>query len=339
MSAKQFNPAISIIRVLAMMSIIVGHWLTMKGINHYQLGAIGVQIFLFISGWLQSGKNVSNARKWLIDKWKRIMIPYYIVLAIVAVIMFFCSLEIRPDALLVMILNLQGIGGVLKFITPPVITGYGQTWFLTVLSICYLLTLFLKYHPRIEQWIRRHLFITFGAVFFLQIAMAFCYIQIGGLICFFLGYFWNHESPCSGKKYGYLTAAMLLMTALRFVAHIFFDGTQLYDSIVFTWSFNILGVWITITMMLICNKYKGYSLRVATSKIWRFLDLASYPLFLSHYFLMKGELSVEKWIHSSLFQAMVISVVTVSVTLIVLALSDFNKLKGIFFCEKRKNRE
>lgn len=182
MTVKQFNPSISIIRVIAMLSIILGHWMTMKGINHYQLGAIGVQLFLFISGWLQSGKQITNTRKWLFDKWKRIMVPYYIVLGIVVAIRSVCRFEVRLSALFVMFFNLQGSSQLLKNVSLPIVTGYGQTWFLTVLVICYLLTLLMKRHPKIEQWIASHIVAAFIGAVIMQMVLAFGYIHFATLL-------------------------------------------------------------------------------------------------------------------------------------------------------------
>lgn len=329
MTVKQFNPSISIIRVIAMLSIILGHWMTMKGINHYQLGAIGVQIFLFIFGWLQSGKQITNTRKWLFDKWKRIMIPYYIVLGIVVAIRCVCRFEVRLSALFVMLFNLQGSSHLLKNVSLPIVAGYGQTWFLTVLVICYLLTLLIKRHPKIEQWISSHIVAVFIYAVIMQMVLAFGYIQIGGILCYFIGYLWNHENYAPQKAYGYLTVSMILITIIRFIVHSFFDGTQFYDSIVFTWSFNVLGIWLTITMMIICDKFKDYSTSIATSKLWMLLDLLSYPLFLSHYMFMQGELSVKHWLTSSFSQAIVFSFLTIVVALNVLSVSDFGRLKKL----------
>lgn len=42
---KKFNPAISFIRVVAMLSIILGHVCTEYGINTYQFGGIGSKYF------------------------------------------------------------------------------------------------------------------------------------------------------------------------------------------------------------------------------------------------------------------------------------------------------
>lgn len=58
------NSSISIIRVLAMLLIIIGHYFRMVDIYDYQLTAVGVEIFLFISGYLYSDKIIENAKKW-----------------------------------------------------------------------------------------------------------------------------------------------------------------------------------------------------------------------------------------------------------------------------------
>ena len=62
--ATRFDPRISVIRVCAMLSIIAGHWLSMQNINHFQFGAIGVEIFFFVSGYLYSDKKIHNVKDW-----------------------------------------------------------------------------------------------------------------------------------------------------------------------------------------------------------------------------------------------------------------------------------
>lgn len=61
---SKFNPAISFIRVLAMFSIIVGHLCTAYNINTFQFGSIGVEIFLFISGFLYGNYQADSWLKW-----------------------------------------------------------------------------------------------------------------------------------------------------------------------------------------------------------------------------------------------------------------------------------
>ena len=43
-----------------MISIIIGHWCTFAGIYIYQLGGIGVEVFLFLSGYIYGQKKIPN---------------------------------------------------------------------------------------------------------------------------------------------------------------------------------------------------------------------------------------------------------------------------------------
>lgn len=330
MIAKKFNTSISIIRVLAMLSIIAGHWLTMKGVNHYQLGQVGVWIFLFISGWLQSGKIIKDGRIWLFEKWKRIIVPFYVAFGICLFLRLLFKFEISRAAVFTTLLNLQGAKNIFGMINLSTVPGYGHTWFVTVIAACYILTLILKYFSKIEVFVVNNRKTIFFITVFAQILMSFFHIQIAHFICYFLGYFWDHDKVCSRKEYIWLTMFLFICTVARFVANKLFDGSILYDAIVFSWAFIALGVWLTITMMLLCKKYEHISKYIALSKAWMLLDLASYPLFLSHYMYVRNELSVENLCTNGYEQILLFVLFTCLTSLIVLLFSEFDKVKKIF---------
>ena len=322
---KKFNPSISIIRVLAMISIIVGHWLTMKEINHFQFGAIGVQVFLFISGWLQSEKQIVNFPKWFLSKAKRIMLPYYIGLVLIIVLRFFLHIGTSKAAILIHAINLQGLSKLISFADVPVITGYGHTWFLTILAICYLLTACLKRFSGIDGAVRRNRKVWFIISILVQIVLMYLGIQIGGLLCYFYGYYIKHEESPEKSAFMVLTVIMLLSTALRFLVYVYSHESIAYN-VIFTWSFIALGIWLSLLGMLICERFREKSYHIATSKAWRFLDLASYPLFLMHYMFLKGDLSVEKWVpNNSLFQVLLFIVLSTLGAGVVMLTTDWHK--------------
>lgn len=159
--ASRFNPKISVIRVCAMLSIIAGHWLSMQKINHFQFGAIGVEIFFFISGYLYSDKKIENAKEWMLNRWHRLIIPYWIVLGGEILLRLFFRYDVTISAALVFFLNLQGIDRIFRNLSLPVIKGMGQTWFLSVLVICYVIMLVLKKKPMLEKKIREHIKLAF----------------------------------------------------------------------------------------------------------------------------------------------------------------------------------
>ena len=322
---KKFNPSISIIRVLAMISIIVGHWLTMKGINHFQFGAIGVQVFLFISGWLQSEKQIDNFPKWFLSKANRIMLPYYMGLVLIIFFRLILRIATPMEAILIHAINLQGLSKLVSFADVPVITGYGHTWFLTILAICYLLTACLKRFPGIDEFVRKNRKVWFLISIIMQVIMMYLGIQIGGLLCYFYGYYIKHEKSPKKSSFLILTVVMLLSTALRFLVYKHSHESVAYN-IIFTWSFIALGIWLSLLGMLICERFSEKSFHIATSKIWRLLDLASYPLFLMHYMFLKGDLSVEKWFpNNSFLQLLLFMVFSTLGAAVVMLTTDWHK--------------
>ena len=126
---------ISIIRVIAMISIIAGHFLTMIGINHMQYGSIGVEIFLFMSGWLYARKNIKNKKEWIKQKWIKIVIPVWIMYVFLLLLKIICNKSIDFMSIFFYLLNLQGINRIFNNLVVPQFDGLGHTWFVTIIII------------------------------------------------------------------------------------------------------------------------------------------------------------------------------------------------------------
>lgn len=332
---KKFNPSISIIRVLAMVSIIIGHWLTMKGIEHFQYGAIGVQIFLFISGYLQRDKQITHYGEWFKSKWARIIAPYYIGLFIIVLLRIIFCYKVNLIALIVHIFNMQGIGRLFSGFSLPVITGYGHTWFLTVIVVCYLFTAVLKKFKFIENKIRNNPtpFLILSVI--TQIILSALGIQIGNVLCYFYGYFIDHDSEFKSKKYWSYTILVVLATAFRFGIYLLAHDSFLYQ-LIFAWSFIILGTWISVTIMKICNNHINTTRKIAASKPWRLVDVSTYALFLTHYMFLKGDLSVEKWVQYPILQAPSFLVCTIISSTVILLVTERNAITNVIRSRKEK---
>lgn len=114
MKRNSFNPSISIIRVIAMLSIVFAHICTWADINTYQLGSIGVEIFFFISGYLYGNKQLPDKKQWMLQRIRRVMLPFWILTAVLSVYLAVSSGVV--DAIIQMaeaLLNLQGISHIL----------------------------------------------------------------------------------------------------------------------------------------------------------------------------------------------------------------------------------
>lgn len=331
--STRFDPRISIIRVFAMLSIIAGHWLSMQNINHFQFGAIGVEIFFFVSGYLYSDKEIQNVNDWISNRWHRLIIPYWIVLGGVILLRLFFGYDVTVSAAIVFFLNLQGIDRVFRNISLPVLKGYGQTWFLSVLVICYIIMLLGKTRPVIEKKVREHIKGAFACSVLCQIVLSFIGIQIIRPLCFFYGYFWNKEKlNMSIKKYSILTILLLVLTAIRFVTHMFCDGSVLYDYIVFGWSFVVLALWLIVTSVKVLDCMPNTIFKLANCRAWKILDKMTYPLFLTHYMFTSGEFAVINWINGLGAQILAFIVLTCVTAFLVLFFTDCKKMKEIMSC-------
>lgn len=133
------DPAISIIRVLAFLSIITCH---IMQYYHCELAwwfNVGVQIFLCLSGYLYGRKSVDNELSFYKKQFIKILIPYYLVviIAIIAQVIF-----VRNE--------ISGARIVKTLLCYGTLNGGEHLWFVPTILFCYLLTpLFDKINDRI----------------------------------------------------------------------------------------------------------------------------------------------------------------------------------------------
>ena len=158
--------------------------------------------------------------------------------------------------------------------------------------------------------------------FVIQIILALFHIQIGRILCFFIGYFWNKEDIFNKKNYIIISTFMIMSTVGRFLAYLIADGTIIYDYIVFGWSFIFLAIWLFLTCQLLCNKNKKNTYKLANSRKWKILDYLSYPMFLSHYFLISGFFAINRYVPNSILQLALIMVFSFIISCAVSVISD-----------------
>lgn len=127
--------AISLLRSLAMFSIVICHFLQAMNNRYCWVFNIGVQVFLAISGYLYGGKTIQNWPPWFKKRFMKLYIPYFIFF--VFCIPFYCLFApeiINIKSVSIYFLNLQGI------VATANIKGLSHLWFMTVIALCYLIT-------------------------------------------------------------------------------------------------------------------------------------------------------------------------------------------------------
>ena len=201
---------------------------------------------------------------------------------------------------------------------------------MTVLVICYMIMLLLKKNSKIERIIINNKKTAFLCTIVLQIVLSFVGIQIIRPLCFFYGYFWDKSKlNLSTKKYSFLTILMVLFTLIRFVTHILYDESLLYDYIIFGWSFIILALWLIVSALKFLNYASGIVNRIVANKAWKILDLLTYPLFLTHYMFASGEFAVTNWINTLTGQIIAFTILVCLSGGLVLMLTEYKKVKKV----------
>ena len=143
----------SIAKVVAMFMIVGCHLSEWFGVNIVAMILnVGVEIFLFVSGYLYADKNIGGVKSFIKKKFLKICIPTYIAFLIIALInniIFHTSYFYMTP---VYLLNLQGINFIFNNISLPVLDSLGQLWFMTIIFINYLILIIVKKIIRKFVW-------------------------------------------------------------------------------------------------------------------------------------------------------------------------------------------
>ena len=288
---------ISVIKVTAMFMIIGCHLSEWLGINIIAMVLnVGVEIFLFVSGYLYANRNIGNTKCFIGKKFLKICIPTYIafiILALANILIFHKSYFTMTP---VYLLNLQGISFIFNKISLPVLDALGQLWFMTVIFINYLLLAVVKKYEKNTFWMdNKKVFATFVIFFFIAIALVFVGIHMCYTFIFFVGYAYGKNEPkITGMKYIILTSLMLSAMCGRIIARRYFDGSILYNDIIVNYTHMILGTWIIVTIQLFYCKNKKVIDKICKTRIWKTLNAYTMPIYLSHYPFLVGNFNVSR---------------------------------------------
>lgn len=127
-----YNYSISFIRVIALCIVLVLHIRQSVGANIEGFPYVcGVPLFLLISGYLFGIRDVKESGRWYLQRFKRIMIPY-ILLLLVNMIVYSSKGDVPTITECI-----QGLLALPAF--PKGHYGMVHTWYITYILLCYLL--------------------------------------------------------------------------------------------------------------------------------------------------------------------------------------------------------
>ena len=291
------------IRIFAMASIVLCH-LVPHHPNLYvqssvQFFNIGVQIFFILSGFLlgQQGE-IKFPMHWYKKRLKRIYLPWLLFVAVLAGIHLCKGNSILTFDWLKLVLGLQGanVG----------VQGAGQTWFITSLIVCYLAT------PLLNACLTRFKPSAISiALLCLPVALAFLPMNLFTLLCPLC---WFGIAYIIGRTFDSLwltplNAWIALFIALlgfanRFVAKQIITSHSsaemysfLYEKLCVNYSMFLAAIGIMFVLAVILQNKP-------VRPFGKFLSDISYEVYLYHYMLCVGPISLFalklSWLPSSL---------------------------------------
>lgn len=274
------NVNIQLIRVLAMFSIILCHivqifnnkYIAMTG----QFFNIGVYIFLIISGFLYSKKNI-NVQKFYYDRVLKILIPMYIFMIPVYILQLF-NKTFSVNTFIVYTFNLQGI-----FKRIP---GASHLWFLTAIFGCYIILPFLQ---KIRDN-KKNINVFFGLSAIIAIITCYFNRNIGVIsictIAYLIGYFYLPKLYSKKINKILLIVIFLISIMIRLFFKVKFDNTIVYDLIVV----GLTQIISSVCLILFLSQINF--LWLENNKTLNFVDKYSFYIYITHYFFMNGPASI-----------------------------------------------
>ena len=270
------NVSIQIIRILSMFLIIACH--LVKSNIVAQFLTFGVYTFLFMSGYLYSQKKIQNKVSWIVKQYKKISIPVFVFLVFIILAHIILNIHFELKSLIVYVFNLQYFfKGIL---------GATHLWFLSVIMICYFLTLEKETIKKIFDR-KIYLFIILS----IAICLAFFNSKLSNLLFMIITYFlgMRYRNTEDSKKYNFFVTLILCLFAilLKVLTHHFIDETPLYNSVIY------FIVHLTLAYSFFTTiKYVSLKKNIRSNKLIDYFDEISYFVFITHYSFIVGPIDL-----------------------------------------------
>lgn len=313
--------AISSVRSIATLMIIICH--IFQGYYHFLAWwfNIGVQIFLFMSGFLLAHSDYSNKYHFLKKRLQRILVPYWLLLLLALPIYYFFGngLNIKINEIPFYLTGTRGI-----YIG---VRGIEHLWFLAVIVICYIFAVHISELREASRKIK-------AGPFYLYLSLSFLGLQwlenvrlltpsyAPWVATFILGYFisYRYQGKIPRKLFYALSLLALSTSGLRIYYENYAYVNRLPNNYV-PWSKFLLGSFLFVALYLLFQKL-DWSKRPKLAKALRLLDSYSYETYLTHQIFILGPFSFLYYTWSKPLNLLIISLLIITSTLLLKFLSN-----------------
>lgn len=289
---------ITFARVIATISVIMVHLCQQSNSPMIKASAqvfiTGVTTFIILSGYLYGyyAKKKSypvNYRRWFFLRAKKILIPYYVVVAAVLVlnIILIKDSNISVKEFLMFFICVQDCCGEFFYR----IVGLGHLWYITMLVLLYIvISLMMKYRDSFKKYggyISLFICIVqiFITIFFNVKVGRYIFYLLVGIISFWCAY-------ADSKKLtmrGYLTVTLTVVVLWCIRLYLYFKNcdSSIYNNLYIYYTQVALSAWIMMSLYILNRK--GWLWK---NTIIEIIDSLSYEIFLTHFVFIVGPISI-----------------------------------------------
>lgn len=323
--------SISIIRICSTISIVLCHLFQSLEINLAWWLNIGVQIFLFMSGFLSSYSQ-EKGFKFLQKKLTRIYASYWIFLIIVLPFYFFVQ-DISIYQIIIYFFGLQG------FFINYRINGLGHLWFITVIVLSYLIaSVFQSYKEKIINLKKIYFILILILIFFILKFIFLSKFYVPWVYTFILGYFLalKFNFNFTKKLSDGFTFIILILFLLRLgIENNLIKTFSIFDYDIITLSKMLTGCGIFITLYYYLSKSS-----FSKSSLVNNLELYSYEIYLTHHIFILGYFSLVNTSNFLILNIFIIFILTYILSVFIFKINKFIRkiinIKSIFKLLKYK---
>ena len=278
------NKAISLIRMISVMMIISCHIFQVLNMQLAQWFNVGVQVFLCISGYLYGQKNTISIPSFYYRRFKKILVPYYLVyIPFGAMLFLFARDSFSP------ILFLRGL-----FLNTT-IKGAGHLWFVPTILMCYFITPILEaYRDEYENSKRSLLYFEAIAIIITSLFFGVFdrFFNPAWICCYIIGYILgiNERTNYLGKRFLLYSVGIIALLG---------NSIQIYCSISEITQFrgystfaNYNHLALGVFLFILLKKYFDDLEIPGTDLILNISDKYSYEVYLVHAMIILGPFSL-----------------------------------------------
>lgn len=327
---------ISFVRLVSFFMIISCHIL--QGLNNkfaFWLN-VGVQIFLFISGYLYGSKKINSYKEFYLKRLDKILLPCTILVIIMTVLSkIFLNVSYSNMVVFANVFGFGGFYGTIKVLT--------HTWFVSYILLCYLITPILdRYFNNEKSLIKLICLIMFLLMFQLFNVLN---VNIAWISIYIFGFWYSREQNLRIKKNCLNFICIMCIVLLPFKVMVMYDLINLPEIIKFysehflNWTHSLLGVTIFIILYKISSKIKWKD-----NKIFKFVDKYSYTIYLTHQIFILNSFSL-LFITNNIFINILLIIICSFISGIILHyISEFFskliiKVRSLFYENYKKKRK